>query len=81
MVLFDISRTNVLLFITMVSFEMLMPTDLFVFCLTIYHSVIRRRNRWRLLALKRGAEATTTLLLPRCWSLCSVFAGRRSLGP
>ena len=28
------SRTNVLPFITMVSFEMLMPTDLFFFCLT-----------------------------------------------
>jgi hypothetical protein len=31
MVLFDISRTNVLLFITMVLFELLMPSDLFGF--------------------------------------------------
>lgn len=31
------SRMDVLLFIAMVLFEKLNPTDLFVYCLTIYH--------------------------------------------
>ena len=34
-------------FIATVLFEMLIPTDLLVYCLTIYHSVIRRLARLR----------------------------------
>ena len=64
-------------FIAMVLFEMFDThwTHLFVFCLTIYHSVIRRPNRWRLLAFEaRQLRQQQLFFLPRCWSLCSVFA-------